>query len=493
MKILLSMILIIACGVLIQAEHVKVGFSVQDVTPTRKALAKGVKIDGWSRPIITVAVKADDQLFVRTMAMRDKHNTLLVVVTVDTLKFYPADIIAIQDWFEKKYKISRWHLLINSSHVHQAPRCFPLDKDPYAKIYHDLLIKAMRLSISDAIKNAITPMTIKYAKLKISKDMIFNKNKRHGFKDIETDLDVFAFFDVKTNKIKGFMWTIAAHFTWAILAPEKRVRVSSHIPGAVSRALKKYYGEDAVAMLAQGAAGELKVQFPEFKDTKWVYNRTLKRGEVRWNKGVGAIVTYQQYIKALDNYGDRIAKIIQKGFANGIFKQVKDINLKVSGKDAIIKGLAKDKIPAKTKLGIKTRPIYYGRKLGAMRSREYYDKQIAESKNEDSLYLAKTMRWMMNDKGQRIYHIPFYKVKFNNKLQIVAMGTQCCCGIGKIVKNFYKKNGMQTVFWGFTPFCVYYPTNELHKAGIYQAAFFFAEDPNFDYEKFVLDNVKSLK
>lgn len=488
----------IACTLVMPlfASTVKVGFASKDVTPDSGALSHGVLTHGWGTG--KVAYKVENKLFVKAVAIKDSNGKLLVILTADTVKFHPIDYIDLRNWFEKEFKTGKWHLAVNVSHTHQAPYWYlPKPwKDPqiraYIAEYRKIIMSASKTVIEQAVKNATTLMTIKYANLQISKEMIYNKiitnsrGKLAAFNYIEKDLGVMAFFNAETNKLSGILWSISAHPTNAFLPLKNgkpEVQIGNNIVGYTDDAIKEYFGGNVNVLFAQGAAGEMKVKYPEINQ-KW--NRK-KRCTDNFDKKTGKLLDYSEFRHVMYLYGVKIAKLIKDGLDTGKFTEIDNINIQVAGKTSYLVAGAKYSTEKITKRQIA--------------KREEAKKQLAQKNISDlDRYRCRETLYIYNEKGQRIAPVSFQKISFNAHFQIITMSGEVCSKIGKEVKDYYRAKGIKTMFWGYSDAgCGYYPDNQIaryrYKNGrrlYWGNNVSFCED-DFDFDKFALDNIVKLQ
>ena len=489
------------------AAEVRIGYSVRDITPKAEDIRDGVRITGWAAAGPSKEVQKGDRLCVRAMAMRDRDDTLLVILTADILKFHSGDTYMLQEWFEKTFGIDRWHLIMNASHTHQSPDCWLFSKNPYAKTYHRVIYDAVKATITEAVANAVTPMVVKFARLQLREGMVVNKNRRLADRDpifgaVDTDLPVFAFLDAQTGKTASLLLSVAAHPTCyagigGINSREGGPPVSSHAPGAVARAVKAAYGEDVVCMFAQGAGGDTQMAFPALAGKLEV---KVLRGEEAgpsgrangqvWTSGEkeGQFLTREEAMEALDTYAMLYVDIIKQGFSEGRFQTVEDIQLKTAGKEVKIP-LAKDRPPPKTPLGVPNR-THWERPEGSVADyRKIIDDEQATEEEKNGAYEALSRIY---DDERAAYSLFMSTVAFNDELRIAAMSNEVCYEIGLEIKEHYRQQGVETVFLGYSPLGTpYYPSNLQKAVGTYQGGWMHPPE-GFDFDGFALDTFAKL-
>ena len=490
----------------VNAAEVKVGFSIRDVTPKAEDIRDGVRVVGWSAAGPSKEVQAGDRLCVRAMAMRDSNDTLLVILTADILKFHAGDAYMLQEWFEKTFGVDRWHLIMNASHTHQSPDCYLFSKSPYAQTFHKIVYDAVKAAIAEAVADAVTPTVVKFAKLQLREGMVVNKNQNLEDRDprfgrFDTDLPVFAFFDARTEKVTGLLWSVAAHPTCyaggGINSPECGPAIGSHAPGAVARAVQATFGPHVTCLFAQGAAADTQMAFPEFTDK---LERKVLRGDEAgpsgrangqvWTSGEkeGQFLTREEFIEGLDTYARIYVDIIKQGLEADTFRTVEDIRFRTAGREVKIP-LATEPPPPKTPLGLPNR-THWERPEGSVADyRKVIDDEQSTDVEKSRAYEA---LYRIYDDEYAAYSLFMSIVAFNDELQIAAMSNEVCYEIGMSVKTHYRQRGVGTVFFGYSPMgSPYYPSNLQKEVGTYQGGWMHPAE-GFDFDKFALDSFAGL-
>ncbi|MBE6913160.1 MAG: hypothetical protein E7473_11615 [Ruminococcaceae bacterium] len=202
-----------------------------------------------------------DDLFVRTLALRDTDGETVILMSYDLLFHDDTLSDALRDYIAEKYGISKNNLHVSYTHTHFGPAVKGYDFVWYTEEYEAFLLERAKSSIDRAIVS-LRPGTLKYAAIRgewnISRRFVVEGDVE--FKpspDGECDKNLYLLrFDDETGKMRALLMNFACHpsnlSAYSVL--------SSEYPGRLcQRVESEFYGCTALFFQGFGSDAKLKI------------------------------------------------------------------------------------------------------------------------------------------------------------------------------------------------------------------------------------------
>jgi len=249
-----------------QAEHFKVGFARQNVTP-----ARAVPMWGYGDRHNALSTGVLDKLWAKAVVI-DTADQKLALVGLD-LGRSPRDdqMKRIKQAIQERAGVD--YVMISGSHTHHGPVIELIDEPGKGQdMYDDAVAYAaeLELKIIEAIVKAAE--NVEDAKLGWgSKDIGMNRNRHSKIEPKPTDPELGVIrFDAVDGQPIAVMVNYAAHPT---MLESKDLRFSAEWPGQMAAVVEAELGAPCVFM--QGAAGDMSVRTTDATNTIETYGTAI--------------------------------------------------------------------------------------------------------------------------------------------------------------------------------------------------------------------------
>jgi hypothetical protein len=281
MRLILSIAVLLAGSSFLHADHFKVGFAQQDVTPARATPMWGY---GDRHNALSVGVR--DQLFAKAIVI-DVGSDKLAIVGLD-LGRSPRD-----DQMERiratvKQSVGVGLVMISGSHTHHGPVLELLDEVGKGKgVYDDAVAYSaeLELKLIDTIEAAAK--NVQDAKIGWATKLVNMNRNRHSKiepKPTDPELGVVRFDSVEGKPI-AVVVNYAAHPT---MLPSSDLRFSAEWPGQMEAAVQEAMNVPCVFM--QGAAGDMSVKTTAETKTIETFGKAMADHVVELAGGIATAV-----------------------------------------------------------------------------------------------------------------------------------------------------------------------------------------------------------
>ncbi len=251
MRLILSIVLLVTSATSLCADHFKVGFAQQNMTPARATPMWGY---GDRHNALSVGVR--DPLFAKAVVV-DVGSEKLAIVGLD-LGRSPRD-----DQMERiraavKEQAGIGLVMISGSHTHHGPVMELLDEVGKGKgIYDDAVAYSAELELKIVDTILAAAKNVQDAKIGWATKVVNMNRNRHSKiepKPTDSELGVIRFDSVDGKPI-AFVVNYAAHPT---MLPSSDLRFSAEWPGQMEAAVEQAL--DAPCVFMQGASGDMSVK-----------------------------------------------------------------------------------------------------------------------------------------------------------------------------------------------------------------------------------------
>lgn len=230
------------------------------------------KVDVTPTPDVLPAL-VHDPIFVRSLVLENGKDRI-VLVSVDSPGLGKTDELL--DALSKEFKIPRDHIMLSATHDHSAPfMAFPGVPYPYFDQVKKGMIEAVRQSIG-----RLQPAKIGYrtgkAFINAHRDVKIAGRYTQGFAPegpSDKTVAVLTVADLAGKPIAVYA-NYAVHGVVMFFSKTKdgKSEISGDIPGATSRYVEDYLGNNVVALWTSGAAGD---QNPEYTSVQLTPENTF--------------------------------------------------------------------------------------------------------------------------------------------------------------------------------------------------------------------------
>jgi len=207
----------------------------------------------------------NDPLYLRIVVLQDESEKKFIIVSADVLKF-PKDMsYRLKLWVSMTLNLDPSCLLLNSSHTHCGPLLSQSKTYPQWPL-DPAYVNSLENDIKSGILNALGKLEDSKFEYGLSRDD-FAVSRRLPKSDgtvgwganesgyCDNDIPVITVYD-SSDKLKAVICSCACHPT-----SKSGYSISADYPGAISRALKKNFGDDVYTIFLQGAGGSSKPKF----------------------------------------------------------------------------------------------------------------------------------------------------------------------------------------------------------------------------------------
>jgi neutral ceramidase len=251
---LILVALVLMLSVDASAQHFKVGFSKQDVTPT-----KATPMWGYGARHAALSVGIRDPLYAKAVVI-DVGEDKLAIVGLD-LGRSPTEAMMVRIREAIKVTSGIELIMISGSHTHHGPVIELLDEPGKGQGVFDDAV-AYSKELEEKIIVAINSAAANVQDAKIgwgSKSVAMNRNRHSKIepKPVDTELGVIRLDDLNGKPI-AIVVNYAAHPTMLDAAD---LRFSAEWPGAMMNAVEEELKTNCVFM--QGASGDMSVMTNE--------------------------------------------------------------------------------------------------------------------------------------------------------------------------------------------------------------------------------------
>lgn len=203
-----------------------------------------------------------DDIYARTLILRDADGEIVIFVTMDILFHDESLPEALRDYAEKTYNVPRENLHINYSHTHNGPAVKGYDFNCYTKTYEAFLFDRGCRSIDRAFLS-MRKGVLKYATVEgdwnISRrKMIDGVMHCKANPEGERDANLYLLkLEDESGKMRALAVSFACHAS--NLDDPFKTSISSEYPGRLCQRLEgEFYGCTALFFQGFGADAKLK-------------------------------------------------------------------------------------------------------------------------------------------------------------------------------------------------------------------------------------------
>lgn len=253
-RALIVLTIVLVFSAYTEAQHFKVGFAKQDITPT-----KATPMWGYGARHAALSVGIRDPLYARAVVI-DVGTEKLAIVGLD-LGRSPTDAMMLRIREAVKASSGVELMMISGSHTHHGPVVELLDEPGKGQgVFDDAIawsgeLEAKIIQAIDAAAADVQDATIGWG----SKLVAMNRNRHSKIepKPVDSELGVIRLDDLSGRPI-AIVVNYAAHPTMLDAAD---LRFSAEWPGVMMNAVEEQLSTNCVFM--QGASGDLSVMVNE--------------------------------------------------------------------------------------------------------------------------------------------------------------------------------------------------------------------------------------
>lgn len=353
-----------------------------------------------------------DPLYMRVLAVRDSKGAMQVIIGMDLINLGNKEAAKIRQWYADKYKRKPSAILFNASHSHSAPRSWQMSSQT-VETAEKLIDQCVNTLQNGYVKFALIKTDLGVSRRVMHQGKCMFACDPNGYYD--PDLPILAFYD-NNDKLKGIVYSYAAHPSTCFYKPDGKRLISADWPGELCKQLKDKFGRAFVPLFLQGAAGDTK--------TRTIDYRMVER------RGYPAVATIRDDKLMTDfcrKYSDLIAWTL-------VSERMKKIPLDL---DSDITEITQyyDMNHPQIKKTLKTK---------AQLETESADSSLPETKRNRAKILLKG-QWYAGGHPSSVWQLQ--KVRLNDKLQILAHSGEPTSVLGRLIKDQFP--GMTSIMLGY--------------------------------------------
>lgn len=233
------------------------GTAKEIITPNIKTSLMGMG-DVFGIPF----TKINDDIYVRTLVLKDKDENTVVLCTFDLLFHDNSLTDRLREYVGQKYGVPYKNLHVNYSHTHYAPAVKGYDITYHKEEYENFVFERTCASVDRAFLNTCKG-TVKFAK--VEGDWNISRRKMVDGKclfapnpDGERDPYIYMLkFEDEEGKLRGILMNFACHPS--NILHNLGTIISSEYPGRLCQKIEaEFYGCGALFVQGFGADSKLK-------------------------------------------------------------------------------------------------------------------------------------------------------------------------------------------------------------------------------------------